>query len=263
MNKIVRVSVEKILRYLGYELIPSWRIRNLDFAHHLAAIFEQLKIQCILDVGANVGRYTRFLRNQVGYDGLIISFEPTKKCVDTLRELAKKDHQWIVYDYALGSKNEKQAINVMQRDVFSSFLKPDLSIVKDEKFKKENVIDHKEIVEVKKLDSIIEMLKSKHSITNMYLKMDTQGYDLEVIGGAEKTLDEVLALQSEVSTRKIYENMPNFYETLLFLEQKGFDITGMYPVSRDQMLRVVDFDCVMINRSVAQKVQYAQETLEA
>jgi hypothetical protein len=45
--------------------------------------------------------------------------------------------------------------------------------------------------------------------------------------------------------------MPGYMETIRYLGALGFDITGLYPVSRDRSLRLIEFDCVMINRSVA------------
>ena len=36
-----------------------------------------------------------------------------------------------------------------------------------------------------------------------------------------------------------------------YLSEHGFDVTGFYPVSRDRSLRLVEFDCVMINRAAA------------
>jgi hypothetical protein len=45
--------------------------------------------------------------------------------------------------------------------------------------------------------------------------------------------------------------MPQYMDIIRYLDQRGFDITGLYPVSRDSALRLVEFDCVMINRVVA------------
>ena len=49
----------------------------------------------------------------------------------------------------------------------------------------------------------------------------------------------------------IYKGMPQYMDIIRYLEERGFDITGLYPVSRDSALRLVEFDCVMINRVVA------------
>ena len=46
--------------------------------------------------------------------------------------------------------------------------------------------------------------------------------------------------------------MPGYTETIHYLDERGFDITGLYPMSRDNALRLVEFDCVMINRAAIQ-----------
>lgn len=225
MNRAIKKGVESIFRTLGLEIMPSWALHH--DAPLAADLFRSLNIQCVLDVGANNGGFYNFLRHRVQYNGLVISFEPVKKNVDILKLEAMKDPRWIICDYALGDEDTKNIINVMALDVFSSFLEPDESSVND--FNNENVVEHQEIVEVKKLDSIIESLRSKTPLTNIYLKLDTQGYGLKVIAGAVNTLPEILALQSEVSTMKIYQNMPNYIEVLQVLDDKGFDITGFFP----------------------------------
>jgi hypothetical protein len=72
-----------------------------------------------------------------------------------------------------------------------------------------------------------------------------------VLRGAERSLLEVRALQTEASVVGIYKGMPGYMETIDHLTERGFDITGMYPVSRDSALRLLEFDCVMINRRFA------------
>jgi hypothetical protein len=40
--------------------------------------------------------------------------------------------------------------------------------------------------------------------------------------------------------------MPSYHEALAELERLGFAVTGMFPVTRDAGLRVIEFDCVMV-----------------
>src|SRR5713226_10094851 len=87
-----------------------------------------------------------------------------------------------------------------------------------------------------------------------YLKLDTQGYDLEVLRGSVHTLRSIAGLQSEASVIGIYRQMPDFTETIAQLKAYGFDLTGMYAVARDASLRLVEFDCVTINREYALKL---------
>jgi hypothetical protein len=65
-------------------------------------------------------------------------------------------------------------------------------------------------------------------------------------------LPAMRALQTEASVRRIYKGMPGYTEIIHYLDERGFDITGLYPISRDKSLRLVEFDCVMINRAAIQ-----------
>ncbi len=253
---MIKNYIKNLLRNLGYELIHTHSLKKLQsktFSYHLKSLFEILNIQCVLDVGANIGGYRNFLREDVGYQGLIISFEPIPKYVEVLRKLAETDSQWFIYDFALGNENSDKEMNYMKKGNFSSFLEPDQTKVFIAY--NANTVESKEKVVIKKLDSIINILKEEHLINNIYLKMDTQGYDLEVVKGSENTLPQVLALQTEMSLKNIYQNMPSFMESYEVLSQKGYEITGMFPIFRDSLLRIAEFDCVMINGGLDVKEQ--------
>ena len=77
------------------------------------------------------------------------------------------------------------------------------------------------------------------------LKLDTQGYDLEVLAGACDILDDIHAIQAELSLKSIYTSAPRYLDALAEFERHGFEVTGMYPVSRDKpSLAVVEYDCI-------------------
>ena len=126
MLKIVKDSVLRVSRSFGYDIVPLREMKERDFALHLRELLRQLEIDCVLDVGANVGQYHDFLRDKVLYDGPIVSFEPVSRHVDALRERSRRPTatgtsramRWAHARVAL-------PINVMVSDQFSSFLEPD------------------------------------------------------------------------------------------------------------------------------------------
>lgn len=246
MLKIVRESVLKVSRSLGYDIVPLREMRERDFALHLRQLLTRLKVDCVLDVGANVGQYRDFLRERVLYEGRIVSFEPVARHVELLRERAREDADWHIEGCALGARDEQMAINVMVSDQFSSFLEPDHRQVGE--FSELNVPCARETVTVRTLDVVLPVLQERLGFERPYLKLDTQGFDIEVLRGAAESLRAVRALQTEASVLGIYKGMPGYMDTLRHLDGLGFDLTGMYAVSRDTALRLVEFDCVMINR---------------
>ena len=175
-----------------------------------------------------------------------MSFEPVGRHVELLRERARADSDWHIEGYALGAQEGSLPINVMASDQFSSFLQPDNSRTHD--YDGLNVATHVETVKVHTLDVVLPMLRERLNFDRPYLKLDTQGFDMEVLQGARDSLPDVRALQTEASVIGIYKGMPGYMETIRYLDQQGFDVTGFYPVSRDRALRLIEFDCVMMNR---------------
>jgi FkbM family methyltransferase len=253
MLAVVKKCVLKTSRSLGYDIVPLRDLKDRDFALHLRRLFEELKIDCVLDVGANLGQYRDFLRDHVFYDGLIVSFEPIAENVAALEKRSRTDRRWLIEGYALGSETRQMALNVMKSDQFSSFLQPDNSKVPA--FGELNQPDHRELVEVRRLDDVFSALRERLGFRRPYLKLDTQGFDTEVVKGGEGTMPSICALQTEASVISIYEGMPSYIDTIRLLEKRGFDITGFYPVSRDAQLRLIEFDCVMRNRAAASRLK--------
>src|SRR5262245_55897412 len=103
-------------------LIPRYKLGRFAFTQHLRAIVRERDIDCIIDVGGNVGKFGRFLRNEIGFRGEIISFEPVRTNFEQLEAVAAGDKKWKVFQTALGRQPGRLSINVMKSDDFSSFL---------------------------------------------------------------------------------------------------------------------------------------------
>jgi len=239
-------AASKVLRKMRYTIIPTWRLAHYPLAQHLRKIFRTFEIDCVLDVGANKGQYHDFLRGQVGYEGKIVSFEPIPDHVEILRRRAAHDREWFIEGCALGSAPGQATFNVMTNTEFSSFLDPDHSNAGS--FGGRNEVVTTITVEVKTIDGVIPALQDRLGFRRPYLKLDTQGFDLEVIKGSHEQLKNIWALQTEISVKAIYHNMPNYVETIAAMESLGFGISGIYPNNPDHFPEAVEFDCVMVNK---------------
>lgn len=238
----------KIPQLFGYDLIHIKR-NHPTLESHLTFLFEDLKTNVVLDVGANRGQFGQLLR-ETGYEGHIISFEPLGETYQKLAQASAGDEKWQTYNCALGAVSETTEINFTSASEFTSFLNP--SDYGKEVRNAQVQIAQKETVEVKKLDDIFEEVISKCSGTDhqVFLKMDTQGFDQEVLKGAEKSLSRIGGLQSEIAILPLYEGMPDYVESLSTFRSKGFELTGLFPVSRDQQsLILIEMDCVMRRKS--------------
>ena len=246
MKRAIQSLVQKLLlRRGGLVVIPEWRADRWEMARHVAAVVALLKIDCVLDVGANAGQYYDFLRSEVGYHGRVVSFEPIPALVQALRA-RNRDRAWTICDYALGAEPAVRPFNVMTKSEFSSFLEPDHSHVDD--FTTANRIRDRIEVTVRRLDAALADLGV--SAQRIFLKLDTQGYDLEVLNGIGDDLKRIAAIAIETSVRPIYHGMPDYLTALGVLDDLGFDLSGMFPVTRDASQRLVEIDCVSLNRAL-------------
>ncbi len=243
MKSLYRV-LDRTFRALGCTVIPNWMLEGLPLEQHLRQLFKNLEIQCVLDVGANAGQYRDFLRNRVAFDGEIHSFEPLSSLRELLLEKAQGDPAWHIHSHALGNQDAKLEINIMSRNTFSSFLEPNTEESMD--FSDGNTVKAKEIVSVKRLDDVIKDWRNV-DFRSTYLKVDTQGFDLEVLRGAANLLRSLPALQIELSVLPIYKGTPGYLDMLQQLNDWGFHISGLFPISHDSHLRAVEFDCVMVS----------------
>jgi hypothetical protein len=67
----------------------------------------------------------------------------------------------------------------------------------------------------------------------LFLKIDTQGYEREVLAGASQVLSRVQALQVEMSLTPMYDGAPSMVEMLLLAEQLGFVLFNISPTFKD------------------------------
>jgi FkbM family methyltransferase len=220
---------------------PSW----LVYEDHIVRVLSTLKINCVLDVGSYRGDFAKWLR-RIGYAGLIISFEPVAANFEILEETSAEDAEWHAHRMALGATKGKAEIRVFTGATFHSFLAP--SDYGRARFPDKLQVERTELVPVERLDDILDQLVGDIEDPRIFLKVDTQGYDLEVIRGLGTKAGAISALQVEMAVTPIYDQVTNsFVDALSYLQQLGFQMSGMFPVSYSAQdnIRVVEFDCVM------------------
>ncbi|MEV6617337.1 FkbM family methyltransferase [Streptomyces sp. NPDC051051] len=214
---------------------------------HVAAMLALYDANCVFDVGANSGQYARRLR-RLGYTGRIVSFEPTSETFARLEKAAAQDPDWHVYRCGLGREETTAEIHTGWKTM-NSLLGP--SDYGRDRYSRFDTSDTEEI-RVRRLDEVMDEAMEGLADPRPYLKMDTQGYDLEVFAGAGKRIEEFVGMQSEVAVLRLYEGSPGMGEAVATYEAAGFGITGMYPVTREATTgRVIEFDCVLMRADAA------------
>jgi FkbM family methyltransferase len=241
----IKRVIQKAARVVGLHVGRYPPVDSL--AYHLKTVFRELEIDCVLDVGAHEGEFAGFLRD-LDYAGEIVSFEPVASSFAKLCLARSTDKAWRGHNIALGAEDGELALNIYAGSVFNSFLKP--AEHGTTRFRDATQLVRVDKVAVRRLESVIDELLAVRPASRIFLKIDTQGYDLEVVRGAGSRLPEIRALQTELAARATYEGMPTLPEALAALDLLGFEVTGLFPVARElDHLRVIEFDCVMCRKA--------------
>lgn len=185
----------------------------------IAMLAVHKRIDLVIDVGANTGQFAESLYD-FGFTGKVISFEPVKAAHDELTKRSRRYPQWIVASRcAIGHTNGEIEINVSDDTVFSSVLEIREQYVAHNP---KSRITRKERIPVYCLDNILKEYALEKT-PRILLKIDTQGYEKQVLEGARETLAKVIGLKIEIPLYPIYhDNDFTFYDILDFVKRHGF-----------------------------------------
>lgn len=205
-------------------------------------VLHRFNIDCVLDVGAHYGEFGQLLRD-LRFQGHILSFEPVSASFKRLEAASKGDPKWRIFPFALGSSDTESQIHLYRSSDFNSLLAPAGVHDRFESCTEELGV---ETIAVRRLESVYEMCLEGIPSPRVYLKMDTQGYDVEVIRGAAGVLPKILAIQSELPGICHYSNQPQLCEALSYYWSQGYRPTGFFPVNHElDGLTVTEWDCVL------------------
>ena len=211
------------LRRLGLDLSPYPN----GTLHRKIELLNLYNIDLILDIGASNGGYAQLVRS-IGFKGKIISFEPISDTFVKLRKKSRFDGNWTALNMALGDTDSEKEINISANYDSSSFL-----IMNDNHLIANPISKFKgtEKVSVKKLDSVYNKYVSPHN--NVLLKLDVQGYEKQVLEGANQSLKYIKGIQIEMSFEELYKGSLLFDEMKKWLENEGFTLCLLESGNRD------------------------------
>lgn len=215
--------MKSLIKYLARMLGLDIR-RYREKRDGLQLLFSHYNIDCILDVGANIGQYAAYLRSG-GYKGQIVSFEPLSGAYQTLVEVNKKDPLWsLAPQSAIGDYDGDVSINISANSVSSSVLNILEQHVNSEP---SSAFITREKVRISKLDSIAPPYMRGHK--SIFLKIDVQGFESQVLAGAAGILPQIAGLQVELSLVPLYEGQMLFVDMIEQIRQLGFTLYGLAP----------------------------------
>ena len=172
--------------------------------------------ETIIDIGSNKGQFI-LLMEQIFPNKIVYSFEPIIEMINKQKKFYKYKKNITFHNLALGSSICSKEFLITSRMDSSSFLKV---VSNTNKSKNYSVIEKRDI-KVSTLDEIFLNEKISHPIL---IKMDVQGYELEVLKGANDLLKKIDYLLLEVSKNEMYQNQPTEKIIVEYLKIFNFEI---------------------------------------
>lgn len=194
----------------------------------------------VVDVGGFDGNVAIKFANALP-KSQVYTFEPIKKHFEQLKQNTSVYPTIKAFNIGLGETTEELQINKLSNDSSSSLLEVSSNIGND--FFSTNLAPKAvEMISVKRLDDIL--LENTSSIS--ILKMDVQGFELQVLKGGIQTLKKVYLIILEMQNHEFYVGAPMYYELDEFLRNQGFRLFDLMPSIRDEM-KLYEWDAIYVN----------------
>ena len=235
-NSYARLSRE-IYKGLGnYRNTAVKRFADICLWNDVAVVF---------DVGANVGQFAKDLRRH-SYRGLIFSFEPVSTVFERLAKNFKKDTRWHGLRLGVGSISGNFDIQISANSGLStSFLEMDKKHF--ENFPESYYVRSENVRVVTLSEQIKDLGVDKAKLA---IKIDVQGFELEVLRGAQQEIADVQCLLIEVSLTSLYVGEPTLNEIISFLDNHNHKIVDIFRGVSSKAGNLLQIDVISVRKPI-------------
>ena len=227
----------KILLSFDLKILISFILYRISPSYEHIKVFKKIKnIKTFIDIGSNKGQFS-LLINNLYPRSKVLAFEPLNDEFKILKKIFLKNKNISMYNFALGNKNANMYMYKSNETDSSSFLRPSYTQIK---FFPDTYVKQKIKVNIRKLKNFTKGLSKP-----IFLKIDVQGFELEVLKGSDLTQFKFIYL--EASYKKLYTNQPLITDISKFLNSKNFKQVARYNLIKDFSQRPIQADFLFIN----------------
>lgn len=232
-------EIRRKVRKLSH--LVRWRDYRAALRHRVAAAVEHERVvfehepRSVIDVGANRGQFAVFALHR--FPGARVHcFEPVPAALAALRAVVGTNPSVRIHPVALSSSAGDAVLHVSASDDSSSLLTPNALL-------QATYPQTRSVGEVTvRTDRLDHDLQSADLTAPCLLKIDVQGFEMEVLVGATELfplIDEILV---ECSFVELYEGQPLADEVTAYLLGQGYRLRGVYGMSSDDSGRCLQAD---------------------
>ena len=178
----------------------------------IAKEFFEKEIECILDVGANIGYQSSFYNKFFGNKIKIHSFEPHPISYYFLEKNLSSFDNIRLYNFALGNENKEDYMSIPGYESHRLSNLGTMSIGQNSNNLKAKIL-------IKKFDSLSISLQQFKSI---YIKIDVEGYEDNVLKGMLNFLHNDINLYLKIEINKDFNNVTKISSIINFFEKLNY-----------------------------------------
>lgn len=202
------------MQRFGFDLVRS--LPPDDILRRRIDLLRQHRVDVVFDIGANAGQYVATLR-ALGYQGRVVSFEPSSEAFRLLSQAARRDPGWVAVNCALGEREGSTTLHLSGNSQSSSvlaMLPAHLAAAPSSAYVAEETVAMTTLA--RQIDRYLQPGE------RLFVKIDTQGSEGRVLSGAADRLSFVVGLQLELSMVPLYEKQPLVEELIATVRALGF-----------------------------------------
>lgn len=232
-----KIQINMMLNKFGYEIKLNGKNESFNLVFN--QLIKEKNINLIFDIGANQGSFIDYIIKS-GYKNKIIAFEPLSQAYKSLLEKYQAYPNIFLENYAVGNENRKNIeINISKNLVSSSILDICQSHINSDP---ESIFTGSQETELITLDDYARKNNVILEKNNTLIKIDTQGFEYEVLLGSLDILKYISLINIELSLIRLYENQKLMHEIMNILYENDFVMYHFSPVFRNllngQLLQV-------------------------
>lgn len=223
-SKIIIKLFEVLSERKSFVKLPMGVDFKVDLDYHLP----KYDMKIIFDVGANNGQTAKKYNSDFKY-AKIYSFEPHRSTFEKLIKNTSAKKNITCHNIAFGNKNGNEKIHIS--DDGSVFNR----IINSENLTNNNSLEE---INIRKLEDFVDEYFQNEPIINL-LKIDTEGYDLEVLKGSERLISnqKIDFIEVETSMNKTNKDHILWSEFVDFFRKYEYYIFGLYEQTLDFKLK--------------------------
>lgn len=224
MKKIIKSILSKLgVRIVKEDYYSNLVNRNIfntiDCFYSIRSIIQPTENLVCFDIGANIGQTAKKI-NKYFPNADIYAFEPMHKTFVEMQENLSELKNVRGFNFAFGSEEKEVEVVYQENSEWNSLVKGQNDIPTYEKVLSETV----------KVKTIDNFLAEQCICCIDFLKTDTEGYEMEVLKGAEKSIasGKIKMIYIEVGFLKTDLQHNYWLDITQLLEQNNYYFAGLY-----------------------------------